>query len=373
MLYSCKPAASHSMRIVSRQPHRHFTVDIHCHLHVPAADALVADVFTASVEPMSKFANDATREINRLQMQTILPKLTDVATRLRDMDAAGIDIQAISPAPFHYYYWTDPELGRETARVVNDRIAEVAHSYPDRFVGLGTVPMQAPDLAVAELERMVRKLGLRGVEISTNVVGEELSHERFRKFFAKAQELDILVFMHPMGTTQGERLTDHYFINVIGNPLDSTIAVSHLICGGVLDAYPKLKLCVAHGGGFLPAYSGRMDHAHSVRSDCRRLIKRKPTSYLKKLYFDTVVFTADQLEYLVDQYGSNHIVMGTDYPYDMAEENPVGHVSSVQKFTWTDREAIMGGNAARLLKIRAQASARPSMQSKKPRPKKPRR
>jgi aminocarboxymuconate-semialdehyde decarboxylase len=370
MLYSCQSAAAHSGRTVRNRSHQRVTVDIHCHLHVPAADALVKDVFDPTVEPMNEFASDATREVNRLQMQKILPKLTDVDTRLRDMDAAGIDIQAISPAPFHYYYWAEPELGRQTARVVNNRIAEVVQSHPDRFVGLGTVPMQAPDFAVAELERMVRELGLRGVEISTNVAGKELSDERFRKFFAKAEDLEILVFMHPMGSTQGERLSDHYFINTIGNPLDSTIAVSHLIFGGVLDAYPRLKICVAHGGGFLPAYSGRMDHAHSARSDCRRLIKHKPTSYLKRLYFDTIVFTPHQLEYLVAQYGSDHIVMGTDYPYDMAEEDPIRHVSQVKSFTRAERDAILGGNAARLLKIRAERSARPKMESKKSEPEK---
>jgi aminocarboxymuconate-semialdehyde decarboxylase len=340
----------------ARGPRKHLTVDIHCHLHVPEADELVKSAFSPQSEPMFVHSNDATREVNRKQQETIISKLTDVTTRLKDMDKAGIDIQAVSPAPFHYFYWADPELGLASSQMVNNRIAEVVHGNPDRFVGLGTVPMQAPELAVAELERMVKELGFRGVEINSNVVGEDLSAERFRPFFAKAQELDILIFMHPSGFTDGRRLADHYFINVIGNPLDSTVAVSHLIFGGVLDAYPKLKMCIAHGGGFLPAYSGRMDHAHGARPDCRRVIKKKPTSYLKKLYFDTIVFTPHQLEYLVGLYGSDHILLGTDYPYDMAMTDPVGFIESA-KLKRDEKAALMGGNAARLLKLRAPAKA----------------
>ncbi len=212
------------------------------------------------------------------------------------------------------------------------------------------MPLQAPALAVAELERMVKELGLRGVEIGTNVAGAELADERFRPFFAKAQELDILIFLHPAGFTHGQRLADHYFINVIGNPLDTTVAVSHLIFGGVLEAYPKLKICLAHGGGYAAAYSGRYDHAHRARSDCRRLIKQPPTTYLKRLYFDTVVFTHHQLEYLTRLYGSDHIILGTDYPYDMALPEAVKFVASAA-LKPADKAAILGGNAARLLKI----------------------
>lgn len=355
MLFSCSPPAAQGTITAAgraRGRRQQLTVDIHCHVHTPEADELVKPVFSIETEPMIKFGNEATREVNRKQMQSIHAKLTSVETRLRDMDKAGIDIQAISPAPFQYFYWTEPDLGLQTAQLVNNRIAEIAQGHPDRFVGLGTVPLQAPDLAVAELERMAKQLGMRGVEISTNVAGAELSDERFRKFFAKAQELDMLIFMHPSGFTDGQRLSDHYFINVIGNPLESTIAVSHLIFGGVLDAYPKLKLCIAHGGGFLPAYSGRMDHAHRARSDCRRCIKRRPTSYLKKLYFDTIVFTQHQLEYLVGLYGADHILLGTDYPYDMAESDPVGFVEAARKLSRADKTSIMGGNAARLLKIK---------------------
>lgn len=365
MFYSCNPASpARHPRLRARAGNKAATVDIHCHVLTPEAAALVKDVFDPSREATLTFSNEATRAVNRKQDETIRGQLTSVETRLRDMDKAGIDIQAISPSP-QYYYWADPELGREAARLVNNRIAEIVAGHPDRFVGMGTVPLQAPELAVAELERLVKQLGLRGVEIGTNVAGAELSDERFRPFFAKAQELDILVFMHPAGFTHGQRLADHYFINVIGNPLDTTVAVSHLIFGGVLEAYPKLKICLAHGGGYAAAYSGRYDHAHAARSDCHRLIKNRPTSYLKKLYFDTVVFTHHQLEYLTNLYGSDHIILGTDYPYDMALPDAVNFVSSA-KLTRADQAAILGGNAARLLKIKLPSRTAPSVKKKAP-------
>ncbi|HYM03420.1 MAG TPA: amidohydrolase family protein [Stellaceae bacterium] len=353
MLYSCDPAKPHALRVTAKKgPRRHFTIDIHCHVVVPEAEKLVQPSFKPESEPLIHFANAETRAVNVAQNAAIRDQITSVETRLAVMDRLGVDMQAISPAPSHYCYWTEPELGRASARLVNDRIAEIVRGHPDRFVGMGTVPMQHTEFAVAELERMVNELGLRGVEICTSVAGEELSQERFRPFFAKAQELGILIFMHPNGFSEGRRLADHYFINVIGNPLDSTVAVSHLIFGGVLDAYPRLKICVAHGGGFLPAYSARMDHAHGARSDCRRLIKRKPTSYLKKLYFDTIVFTHDQLDYLVSHYGSNRILLGSDYPFDMAEPDPVGFVESDEWLKSEEKAAILGRNAAKLLKIK---------------------
>jgi aminocarboxymuconate-semialdehyde decarboxylase len=356
MFYRCVPAARRPAILKAsakraRGGARHFTVDIHCHVVTPKATELVKPVQRAEHNPLDLFSNEATREANRRQNATIADKITSIDTRLAVMDKAGIDVQAVSPAPHQYYYWTEPELGREVARAINDNIAGIVAQHPGRFVGLGTVPLQAPELAVAELERAIKTLGLRGVEICTNVEGADLSDPRFRPFFAKAEELGILVFMHPSGTTDARRLSDHYFINVIGNPLDSTLAVSHLIFGGVLDAYPRLKLCVAHGGGYLPAYSGRMDHAHGAREDCRRLIKRKPTSYLKKLYFDTIVFTTHQLEYLVSRYGSDHLLLGTDYPYDMGMEDPVGFIDSA-RLTRDDKAQIMGKNAAQLLKIK---------------------
>ena len=268
----------------------------------------------------------------------------------------GIDIQAISPAPRQTYYGADPDLGREASRAINDFIAEICGRYPDRFVGLGTVPLQVPDLAIAELERLHKSLGFRGIEIMTHVAGEDLSAERFRKIFARCEELGLVVFMHPDGFTEARRFPDHYFANVIGNPLDSTVALHHLIFGGVLRDRPNLKLVVAHGGGFLPAYSGRIDHAAAARPDCCEELHRMPSTYLKRVYFDALVYTHHQLDYLVDQYGADHILMGTDYPADMGETDPVGFIESTPGLDDTERKAILGGNAARLLNLEVPAT-----------------
>ena len=358
MFYSCSSGAPTQYAggrgsSISSSVGGRLTVDLHCHMYVPAAEEVASGAFDMETDFLFRFANAATREVNRRQVEDISDQLTSVETRLADMDAMGVDIQAVSPVPLQYYYALEPDLGRTSSRLINDHIAETVAAHPDRFVGLCTVPMQDPDMAVAELTRAVRDLGMRGVEICTSVAGEELSDDRFRKFFAKAEELDVLIFLHPNGFSDGERLSDHYFTNVIGNPLDSTVAVSHLIFGGVLDAYPKLKICVAHGGGYLAAYSGRIDHAHANREDCRRCIQESPTSYLRKLYFDTVVFTEHQLEYLASLYGSDHIVLGTDYPFDMGMHDPVGFVDGTDVLTADDKAAIVGGNAAALLGITA--------------------
>lgn len=360
MFYSCNPGAAAPVTARSessaRARGRTLTVDLHCHMYVPAAADAVAEVFDMETDGLHRFSNAATRDVNARQSGTIHEQLTSVERRLADMDSMGVDVQAVSPVPLQYYYALPPELGRTAARLINDEIAAVAAAHPDRFVGLGGLPMQDPQMAVAELERVMGDLGFKGIELCTNVNGEELSAERFQPVFAKAEELDALIFLHPNGFSDGGRLADHYFINVIGNPLDSTVAVSHLIFDGVLDRFPGLKICVAHGGGFLPAYSGRIDHAHGAREDCRRCIEKPPGHYLRRLYFDTVVFTEHQLEYLAGLYGSDHIVLGTDYPFDMGMYDPVGFVEGAAALTDADKDAIVGGNAARLLGIPARMS-----------------
>ena len=335
LVFSCTPPRSQAARSGAAKKRKSGAgpvIDIHCHVVTPAAGALVKDIFDPKFEPYMSFHSAESTEIDNQQAAKIGPLLTSVAARLTVMDREGIDIQAVSTAPGQYYYWADAEIGRRTARLINDNIASIVAGNPERFVGLATVPMQAPELAVAELTRAVKELGLRGVEIGPNIAGAELSEERFRPFFAKAEEL--------------------------GNPLDTTIAVHHLIFGGVLEAYPKLKICLAHGGGFAAAYSGRMDHAHGMRPDARTAITKKPTSYLKKLYFDTIVFTHHQLEYLTALYGSDHILLGTDYPFDMALPDPVGFVSSAKKLSPADKACILGGNAAKLLGLKIPQAAK---------------
>jgi aminocarboxymuconate-semialdehyde decarboxylase len=354
MLFKCLPPGA---AIPGRFPGpvrargKWFTIDIHCHVQNPAAAAMVHGHEAAVEQPRVRFANERTREVNRQQAERTLVQSTSVEQRLADMDHMGIDIQAISPSPVQTYYGLNPDLGIATARVVNDNIADIVGRHPDRFVGLGTVPFQAPELAVAELERLHKTLGIRGIEIATNVGGEDLSAERFRKIFARCEELGTTIFMHPTGFPEARRFGDHYFTNIIGNPLDSTMAVHHLIFGGVLHDHPNLKLVVAHGGGYLPAYSGRIDHGAAARPDCGEHLHAMPTTYLKRLYFDTIVFTHHQLEYLVAQFGADHVLMGTDYPADMGEVDPIGFIEGAEGLGDAERRAILGRNAARLLNI----------------------
>ncbi|MFI4975381.1 MAG: amidohydrolase family protein [Caulobacterales bacterium] len=347
-VFTCAPRAAatdhgHAVRV--RRNGRSAVIDIHCHIAVPAADALIRGREEAMTRPPS-FSSPASDAVNRAQFRDIATRLTGVEERLADMDRLGVDIQAISPSPGHYYYWAPPDAAREACRVVNDGVAEAVGGHPDRFVGMGTVPLQAPELAIAEMRRCVKDLGFRGIEICTNVAGRELSEADFRPFFAAAEELGVLIFMHPLGFTHGQRLTQHYFNNVIGNPLESTLAVSHLIFGGVLERHPGLKLCIAHGGGYLPAYFGRMDHAWRARADCREHISRPPSDYLRRIYFDTLVHDRRQLEFMVKTWGAEHLCMGTDYPFDMGEPDPVGFHDQLSK---ADRDRILGGTAAELL------------------------
>jgi aminocarboxymuconate-semialdehyde decarboxylase len=346
--------AAASTRVVRNRRGKSLRIDIHCHYLNQAVTEQVAHLDPAQHEPSVVFANALTRDVNLKQIRDRSPKLSTIETRLRDMDRMGIDMQAVSPAPNQTYYWTDPELGASLAREVNDRLAEIVATWPDRFVALGTVPLQNVDLALAELERCRRKLGLRGVEINPSVNGMDLTDPRLslEKFFARAQVLDAVIFMHPIGFTQGERLVDHYFNNVIGNPMETTIAASHLIFDGVMQRNPKLKIVLPHAGGYLAHYWARMDHAHRARPDCRTVIRKAPSSYLRKMYFDTICFDPKMLRHMIDQYGAGHVLLGTDYPYDMGEEDPVGLIASVPRLKRAERAMIEGGNAARLLKIR---------------------
>ena len=343
-----------STRVIRGRKGRRLRIDIHCHYLNQAVAAKVAHLDPAQYDTSVQFANALTREVNVKQIRDRGPKLSTIEMRLKDMDRMGIDIQAVSPAPNQTYYWTEPDLSKELSSLVNDRLAEIVATWPDRFVALGTVPLQNVDLAIMELERCVKRLGLRGVEINPNVNGMDLTDPRLNleKFFARVQALDVVIFIHPLGFTQGARLVDHYFNNVIGNPMETTIAASHLIFDGVMQRNPKLKIILPHAGGYLAHYWARMDHAHRARPDCRTVIKKAPSSYLKKMYFDTISFDPRMLRQMVDQYGAGHVLLGTDYPYDMGEEDPVGLIGRVPGLKRAEREMIEGGNAARLLKIK---------------------
>ncbi|MFK8049445.1 MAG: amidohydrolase family protein [Halioglobus sp.] len=324
---------------------KHLVIDIHAHMNVASAEALIREVIPDLPRglPFSSVASD---KVNGKMFAQIGARLNGVKERLADMDQLGVDVQAISPNPGQYYYFTQEELGRELSQLINNNIAEAVQSHPDRLVGMGTVPLQNVDMAIAEMKRCVNDCGMRGIEIGTNVNGAELADPKFRPFFKAAEELEILLFMHPLGFTQGERLSEHYLNNIIGNPLESTITLSHLIFGGVLEDIPNLKLCVAHGGGYLSGYWGRMDHAYRTRDDCREHISKLPSSYLRNVWLDTLVFDSQELESLVRTHGAEKLCLGSDYPFDMGQPDPVGF----HRYLSEEAQAlILGLNAAKLL------------------------
>jgi aminocarboxymuconate-semialdehyde decarboxylase len=327
------------------------TIDIHSHVAVPAAAALVAPHLDPATIPLAHFADATTKALNQKQEQDIRARITGYDERLRELDAMGIDMQLVLPSPPQCYYTIPLDIGIKAARMINDGLAEYVARKPDRFLALGTVPLMDGTEAARELERCMKTLGMKGAQILTNVGGSELSDAAYAPFWKKAEDLGALVVIHPNGFTEARRFTRFYFNNVIGNPLETTLALHYLIFDGVLERHPNLKILAVHGGGYLPAYSGRIDHAWGARSDSHGELPHPPTTYLKKIYFDTVVFTPYQLRELVRLFGADHIIMGTDYPFDMGEYDPIGHLASVEEVDAAIMAAIAGGNARRLLGI----------------------
>ena len=307
------------------------TVDVHAHCLIP--EALEA----AGLKPV----------------ETMRPGMVVKDDRLREMDAMGIDVEALSINPF--WYRAERDAAAEVVRIQNGKLAELCAAHPDRFVAFASVALQYPDLAVQQLQHAVKKLGLRGAAVGASVAGEEFSDSKFHPFWAKAEELGILVFIHPQSTPELARRFkgNGWLSNVIGNPLDTTIALSHLIFEGTLDRFPGLKICAAHGGGYLGSYAPRSDHGCRITpSECNPEIRlrKKPTEYLRDLYFDSLVFTPEALRHLAAEVGSSQIVVGTDHPIPW-NPNPVDHVLGTPELTDDERIAILGGTAARLLGI----------------------
>ena len=326
------------------------TVDMHAHVSVPRAHQFAKPYIDLSTIPLAHFANAETKALSAKQEADIRDRIAGNDERLADLDNMGIDIQLVCPPPPQCYYTVPLEIAVKATAMVNDGLAEFVAKRPDRYVALGGVPLMDGHEAAKELERCMTQLKFKGVEILTNVSGKELSDPMLAPFWKKAEELGALVLLHPNGFTQADRFTRFYFNNVIGNPLETTIALHYLIFDGVLERHPNLKILAVHGGGFLGAYSGRIDHAWGARSDAHGNLPKPPSSYLKKIYFDTVVFTPIQLEALVKTFGADHVLMGTDYPFDMADFDPVEHVVSTG-FDSATTAAIVGGNAKKLLGI----------------------
>jgi aminocarboxymuconate-semialdehyde decarboxylase len=308
------------------------TVDVHAHCIVPEAAAVINHPLEA---PGLLWSN--------------------VGDRLASMDTQGIDVEALSINP--YWYRAPRDAAAELIRIQNEKLAEFCATHPQRFVGFATTALQHPDLAAEQLEHAVKRLGFRGAGVAGSVAGQDLADPKFHPFWQKAEELGVLVFMHPLGTRELEpsgRLNGSGLLtNTIGNPLETTIALSHLIFEGTLDRFPGLKICAAHGGGFLPSYAARSDAVISCFPNrVGPLPKKKPTQYLKdgQLYFDSIIFTPEGLRHLVAETGPERVMIGTDYPFPWVT-NPVDHILETPELSDADKIAILGGTAQKLLGI----------------------
>lgn len=305
-------------------------IDVHAHCIVPKAAAIIN---------------------HPLEAPGLL--MDSTATRLAAMDAQGIDVEVLSINPF--WYRAERDAAAELIRIQNETLVEFCAAQPGRFAAFATASLQYPDLAAQQVEHAVKTLGFRGVGVAGSVAGEELANPRFHPFWAKCEELGVLVFMHPLGTRELEpsgRLGGSGLLtNTIGNPLETTIALSHLIFEGTLDRFPGLKICAAHGGGFLPSYANRSDAV--IRTFPNRvgpLPRKNPTAYLRdgQLFFDTIVFTPEALRHLIAETGVGQIMVGTDYPFPWTSTE-VDLVMNTPGLSDADRIAILGGTAARLL------------------------
>jgi len=313
-------------------------IDVHAHCVIPEAVSVMGQ----------KLQQEPTAVRGQARMAIVL------AERLGAMDEQGIDMEVLSINPS--WYRLERDVVEKAIRINNEGLADLCGKHPDRFAAFASLGLQFPDLAVQQLEYAMKKLGLRGAAIGGSVAGEEFADPKFHPVWAKAEELGAVLFIHPQSTPElAKRFRGNGWLsNTIGNPLDTTIALSHLIFQGTLDRFPGLKICSAHGGGYLPSYAPRSDHSCFVSPagcDPNITLKKKPTEYLKQLYFDSLVFTSEALRHLAAEVGTSQIVIGTDHPIPW-NEKAVDHVLGTGSLSDAEKAAILGGNAAKLLGIK---------------------
>jgi aminocarboxymuconate-semialdehyde decarboxylase len=335
----------------------HAATDVHAHLLMPSLQAEIerrAPELVAEAAALELRRNGAASlAVSGPMVGARIPKLTDVHVRLADMDARGIERQWVSASPNHFYPWAPEGLAVWAAAEANRLVAEHVAQAPDRLIGLGLVPLQHPDRLVEYLDDAVLGRGLAGVEISSFAGDVELSDERLEPFWARAVEIGAIIFLHPFGCSLDERLDRFYLSNTVGQPAENAVALSHLIFAGVLDRHPGLKIVAAHGGGYLPTVIGRSDHAWRVRPEARGC-EHPPSTYLRSIWFDTVVHDARTLRALVEVAGGDRVVLGSDYPFDMGLEDPVTAIRGAGLPEEITRR-IIAANAAALLDSRVRA------------------
>ena len=264
------------------------------------------------------------------------------------MDKSHVDIQLLSNTPQSFLYDQEASLGAACAEIQNDQIASLVGKYPDRFLGLATLPMQAPVRAAQELRRAMGPLGLLGFHLASNVQGRNLDDPDLEPVWEAAQALSAFVLIHPFKVAAGERLKSYYLKNLIGNPLDTTIAAASLLFGGVIERYPAISFCFSHGGGFVPYQAGRFIHGWNVRPEPKQFLSRGPAESLGRMYYDTILHSDATLKFLIDSVGASHVLLGSDYPFDMGYYEGVRQVRSLS-IPKSDQDLILGGMAKALL------------------------
>jgi aminocarboxymuconate-semialdehyde decarboxylase len=329
------------------------TIDIHCHLATPGSRPPVDAHRRPEFEPYDYFMGQDSKDHNKVMYPSISDALTSPAARIEHMDRMGIDLQGLATFVSEYNYWAPGPAGAESARIQNDNLAAVVAANSDRYVAMGaTVPLQDIDLAVAEMDRAVEDLGFKGLQVGGTVDGRNLDEPRFRPFWAAIEAKGVPVILHPSGYPEGQRFGNYFLTNCIGNPLETMVAVTRMIFSGLFEEHPGIKLVLLHGGGYLPFYSSRADHTWEVRPETRvKIPDQTPSVYMKRLHYDTMVFQPLYLRHLVEIVGVDRVMLGTDFPFDMGDTDPIGLINATEGLTDQDREAISGGNAARLFAI----------------------
>lgn len=325
------------------------TIDTHTHILTEETIALLNKETPKATIRLTPIDTDfATLEVAGVPYRPFPRGGFDVERRLRDMDAAGVDVHVLSATPQTYLYG----LGAPAAAIQNDQIAKQVKQMPDRFMGIGTLPMQDGEQAVAELRRIVTKLGLRGAMFASNVMGKHLDDPGFEPLWKTAEALGAFMFVHPNNVAGADRLKSYYLANLIGNPLDTTIAAACMIFGGVFDRYPKLKVCLAHGGGFVPYQAARWTHGWDVRPEPKMNVSRRPDRIIEHFIYDTILHSKETLQFMIERAGIERVVLGSDYPYDMGMTDCVAHVRALA-ISDRDKASILHDRAVELLTVKA--------------------
>jgi aminocarboxymuconate-semialdehyde decarboxylase len=328
------------------------TIDVHSHILTQETAALLrkaAPKVPVTITPIDAAA--ATLDVGGNAYRPFPTGGFDIAHRLRDMDASGVDVQVLSATPQTYLYNQDAALCAATSAIQNDQIARHIAGYPARFMGIATLPMQDAQRAADELTRAMRELGLRGAMIGSNAMGKNLDDPSLEPLWAAAEELNAFMFVHPANVAGADRLKSYYLGNLIGNPLDTTIAAACLVFGGVMDRHPKLRICLAHAGGFVPYQAGRWIHGWRVRPEPKKNIATEPATIIGRFLYDTIAHSDQSLEFLISRAGADRVLLGSDYPYDMAMLDCVAHVRALT-ISEADKAAILGGGTEALLAAR---------------------